>query len=1114
MKSHFDATLLSRLRHVSLATACAFVIGSPFSASAAEWFVGPVGKDTNDGHSRDAAFVTIQKGLDAMASGDTLTIAPGEYPENPKRENLGDLEKQTIIRAEIPGTALLRGDVPAPEFKKVDGFQFVYAAPFDQDPLAVLEHDTLRVLVKKPDLGNIEFEPGTCFYDDAKKLLYVSPSDLRSPTGRKYSVAVRPGHGFFLVNPKRVTIDGLAVTGYCAPGTGWHFITGRTWGIALNAPVNCIVRRSTTFLNFGGIAMDNGSGNQVDACLAFGNMTYNILVFGGPNNRDNIIENSYAYRGLSGMHFYSKLAGPVTLRNNRAWGHDLDFSNKCGNEDSRKYGLVERCIGLGCFQAHGLKNTIMGGLNEYDRMLEDPADNILFAREKDLDTNREFADPANMDYHLQADSRFRGKDGQPDRGPYPYEKNIYYLSAAGSDENDGLALGSAWKTLAGALKKLKAGDTLYLEEGEYAAGLTASLGHPGEKAVRLLGRGLGKVIISGSLAVKDSAPVEFERLIFTDPVSVKGGANIVFKSCQFGGEKEGLSLKSVQGLTVSHCLFARGALGLTGCSGATITGNFFADSNGPALRIEGKGTVAYSDYNGFQNTTLVRQSDGKSESLKEVQASGHDLWSLVRDGQVKVENGIPVVGNRIALEGWGPMASALGVHSEFIKPIPALAGPFVHSVDDTTANIEWWTSIPMAVEVTWGETPEMTNKMTTRKAFQYSGYSLTGLEKGRKYFVGIRPLDGRQLAQAPKVVTFETTKAPRAKATYYVAKDGNDSSDGLSRGKALRTVVKASEVAGAGSTVLITSGSYPETVWVRATGTEDSPITFRSAPGDKVSVTSFSMAGKSHVNLDGLYTSEQIEVLGSKDIKITRCFSFGTLVESQSSDRVSVKNCVIANGFFTAFAINNSADFSADNCVILRPAINGAVINNQSDQKVRLSRNIFTDSIPFKSKIAYFAVARAESLLEKDNCYYMRTPDKEKGILVRMMFSFYGDEDYDRVVPAYGVRPASEQPSRFTKLTQIGFEEFEQIFGKTGSIFTNPEFRGASELHLEPGQRVKDKDLNEGYLIIYSDHMLGKKGLDFPDLFATNPEVVKKGIGLIPDDFKDFHFNQKPAPAP
>jgi hypothetical protein len=44
---------------------------------AAEYFVGKKGLDTQTGLSREAAFLTIQKGLAALQSGDTLTIGRG-----------------------------------------------------------------------------------------------------------------------------------------------------------------------------------------------------------------------------------------------------------------------------------------------------------------------------------------------------------------------------------------------------------------------------------------------------------------------------------------------------------------------------------------------------------------------------------------------------------------------------------------------------------------------------------------------------------------------------------------------------------------------------------------------------------------------------------------------------------------------------------------------------------------------------------------------------------------------------------------------------------------------------------------------------------------------------
>ena len=59
---------------------------------ATEFFVNKQGLDSNAGTSREAAFLTIQKGVDALQPGDTLTIGRGEYKEAVARKGLGGLE--------------------------------------------------------------------------------------------------------------------------------------------------------------------------------------------------------------------------------------------------------------------------------------------------------------------------------------------------------------------------------------------------------------------------------------------------------------------------------------------------------------------------------------------------------------------------------------------------------------------------------------------------------------------------------------------------------------------------------------------------------------------------------------------------------------------------------------------------------------------------------------------------------------------------------------------------------------------------------------------------------------------------------------------------------------
>ena len=115
-------------------------------AHTAEYFVSKQGDDTNDGRRPENAFLTIQRGVAALAPGDTLTVGPGEYRETVVRKDLGDETARTTIRAEIPGTAVLRGDVAAPAFRKLEGYRYVYAADFPQPVQAVNEVDTLSVL--------------------------------------------------------------------------------------------------------------------------------------------------------------------------------------------------------------------------------------------------------------------------------------------------------------------------------------------------------------------------------------------------------------------------------------------------------------------------------------------------------------------------------------------------------------------------------------------------------------------------------------------------------------------------------------------------------------------------------------------------------------------------------------------------------------------------------------------------------------------------------------------------------------------------------------------------------------------------------------------------------
>lgn len=375
------------------------------SVRATERFVSVDGSDANDGLSRETAFATVQKGVDALAAGDVLTIGPGEYREAVSRENLGDMSIDTVIRAEIPGTALLRGDAPAPEFKPVEGYRHVHKATFDQPVQAVNEVDSLRILETRPSVADVEFNPGSFHYDADARTLYISASDMRSPSDHRYTVSVIESRGgVFLKWPKRVVVEGLAVTGFHSNRALSRMRGGDTfsdiipWGVYIWLGRDSVVRGAVTYLNAGGVGIisrDFG-GNVVENCVSYGNTsqfsvgTANIC---GKRVNDDAFRGNYAYVGGDhGVRFHGGSTSNNRMERNVSWGHD---GNDIQVKGVANYDL-SHCVALGSMV--GRSQCSLMGKGEGS-----PSDIVLGG---DIDANQEFADPVNLDYRMQSTSRF------------------------------------------------------------------------------------------------------------------------------------------------------------------------------------------------------------------------------------------------------------------------------------------------------------------------------------------------------------------------------------------------------------------------------------------------------------------------------------------------------------------------------------------------------------------------------------------------------------------------------------------------------------------------------------------------------------------------------------
>jgi hypothetical protein len=340
-------------------------------------------------------------------------------------------------------------------------------------------------------------------------------------------------------------------------------------------------------------------------------------------------------------------------------------------------------------------------------------------------------------------------------------------------------------------------------------------------------------------------------------------------------------------------------------------------------------------------------------------------------------------------------------------------------------------------------------------------------------------------------IAWTTAKENPAPAVYYVANDGNHKNTGLDRKNAWKTIQHAADAVRPGDTVLVAGGIYPERVLMRATGESNAPITFKSMPGEKVMMDGadkalnsfFAASGKSHLRFDGFYFEDsnrerlqgwimgfagEFKLYKCDHIEITRCFSDGrggytarSIVAWHVSD-LFIKNCVTMNKMMGCYYFERCPGLRVENSVLCRPMISSFYLRNDTNQAANMDNNIFADMLEKKAKfnISLFTVDYyKDAFHQKNNCYFFRCfPPEERAIIGTNSVLFFK-------------------------------EHFE------APLFADPKFAGdpsPTNTAGFPPDRMMDPRLK----------------LDFNSFFATNPEVVKRGIGLQPEAFRDYKFEK------
>jgi len=964
-------------------------------ALASEYFVSEEGSDDNDGVSKAAAFATVQRGVDALQPGDTLTIGPGEYFGSVRREGMGAEGLTTTIRAAIPGTVLLRGDVEAPVFAPVEGYDFVYVADLliDDEVQVVNELDTATVLQGRPNFDELEFMPGHFHQDVENGKLYVSSSDGRPVGEHFYSLSVVPEHGIYLSDAVGVVVDGIAVTGFNTA----RLIDRRdrslhaVWGIFIADGRNNVIRNAHAYLNGRGIGMNSND----------------------PSAGDNLIEHSTARLNFS--QFSTGDTGGITLI-------------------SPRRDMVRDSL------------SILNG---------------------------------------------------------PYGINIRYVSTEGDDAADGLSVATAWRTLGRAFAGLSAGDTLYIKPGIYDEDVAIQLQGEAGKPIFIRGRGDGEVILFGSVEIEGSRHVNFERLFPIGEVAVRASENIQFRNCHFVSGGRALLLEGSGNVEVKHCLFGSyggetmGMVGVEGSENIRFAGNLYANHQRPAIEVDRVASIRYADYNAFHDGEKAWRIAGETLALDEV-VPRHEGRSIAQPVELVAVGESVRLANRHAFAGRGPKGRQVGPYAERIpsREIRLVTDLRVHSVSATTANIEWKSSLPATAHLSWGESPESGNDIEF-EANHFANFSLGGLEPNTTYHVRLHSLRipdrldivADPLAFSDQTISFTTRATDAAPRTLYVSVDGSNEHPGDSPQQALRTIQEAANRVNVGDTVVVGEGTYPETVRIRASGTEDAPITFRAAPGARVLIDGseralnqgFVVNGKSHLHFDGFQFREfnfspggtghwppaisgEFNLTHSDHIRISRCLSDGRGTNTARSvtasfvEHLHISNCVSTNKMSGGMYIVDSPHLRVEHSVFARPMINAFLVRRGNVEAV-FENNIFTDMLEKKAvqNIALFgADGGSEGLRMVNNAHYLRSFPPEERHLLGSTTAF----DTDKI---------------------------------THPLFADPMFKGAVAL-IEAGV---------GSEFMPDRLMHGDIDFDFETFMATNPKLVERGIGLQPELFEN-----------
>ena len=738
------------MKYGKFVTAAGSFLAGIILCSAAEFRVRPA----------DGSFENAEK---KWKEGDSIILSPGTYynhfqagsPESPPRG--------LTIRAEIPGSAVFRGDRKAPEFQPYE--KGIWKTQWDSFPEAVFERNNLIIYKYCVNLTGLRQNSAAWTYDAKSKTLYIRTSDSADPARHWLSIGVTPKSGINLYSsPSSSGVQDVLLEGFITTGfySRLKFPDQRipssqrkvAWGIVINHPSkNVKIDHVTAVLNGYGIGFCAGSKNAViENCRAFGNRNPfdhscgGIGIFNGADNciiRGNLAGDN---KGSDIWGYSGRIKDTTIFEENQCFG---TLRTKVSKE---KKFAVRNCIANSFTfieQLRHMSNCVSFGYTPLDKILKKT--NLLMRYEKDLDANRIFADPVNFDCRIQG--------GTPEeiakRSVTFSTDRLFYWKRDGNDSADGRSVRNAFATFGRVLEALKGpGTEIYI-----AGPVKGDLNLKGLKNIAIRGRGAFPVQIQGKIILEECTGIKLERLA-PDEFIVRGGNEIAIS--QSAGK---IMAEKVSGLRLTHNYIPQ--FSRKDCKKCFITANVIEKAVTDPIN-------GWSDYNAYSEEI----PSGEKNSFIAKAELGRDFTFR----------------NAWQFDGRSIDSMSVGPYRRQPRNVQlALDPPEIQLLAPDTVEAKLTANIPFRGTLRWGDPSDgSAHEIKLAESSNTHAVALSGLKPGKKYFVQFKARadipecfsnaelkETRSFRNADtEVIEFTTPSAYSEPRQYFISKNGDDSNEG------------------------------------------------------------------------------------------------------------------------------------------------------------------------------------------------------------------------------------------------------------------------------------------------------------------------------------------------